>query len=215
MRRVGGRFQRSPESRSTVLAATVLLACLLLVALIARSAKFGGADSAPLEQDLVSATSTDRSVVFDESTGYSPTARPRPVTLTPEPLLVREEQQEEVRPAPAAKLQPEVLSNFVSKPAGPLPPGSPEQINFVQGFERLKPIISVSSYSPISYKATRGIILPAGKSWRLGSAYVALQYLRHTLQSTLPVQIWHTGIGEIDDVTKLYFEVDCLPQTSW
>ena len=223
MRRYGSRLQRSPESRSTAIAASLILACLLLILLIARSSGNTERVTSALEEGL--AISTSVPVASDqitlsmlESQQDSHTDQQSFQSLTQgqqevDPLWPpqQEQQQQIVKAKLAPKLQPEVLSAFVSGPAGPLPPGSPEQANFVNGFERLKPLISVTSYAPQAHTATRGIILPAGKAWRLGSAYVALQYLRHTLGCTLPVQIWHTA-GEIDDISKLYFEVSVAAQ---
>lgn len=88
-------------------------------------------------------------------------------------------------------------------------PTSPEQSAFVQGYKQLKPTLSMASYIPLSHQATQGIILPAGKSLRLGSAYVTLQLLRNHLRCNLPVEIWHVA-GEIDDHTKAVFEVSML-----
>ena len=110
------------------------------------------------------------------------------------------------------KLQPNVLPTFSTVPVPAIEPTSPEQSAFVQGYKQLKPILSTASYIPFSHQATQGIILPAGKSLRLGSAYVTLQLLRNSLQCNLPVEIWHVA-GEIDEHTKAVFEVSmCLDQ---
>ena len=104
------------------------------------------------------------------------------------------------------KLQQNVLSIFstVSLPA--IEPNTPEQTAFVHGYKQLKPMLSATSYLPFTHKATQGIILPAGKALRLGSAYVTLQLLRENLNCSLPVEIWHVA-GEIDEHTKSVFEV--------
>lgn len=104
------------------------------------------------------------------------------------------------------KLQQNVLSTFNTVPMPALEPVNPDQSAFVQGYKQLKPMLSATSYIPLNHKATQGIILPAGKALRLGSAYVALQLLRESLNCTLPVEIWHVA-GEIDDGSKTVFEV--------
>lgn len=104
------------------------------------------------------------------------------------------------------KLQPNVLSTFSTVPVPSIEPTTPEQSAFVQGYKQLKPTISMASYIPFSDQATKGIILPAGKSLRLGSAYVTLQLLRNSLGCNLPVEIWNVA-GEIDEHTKAVFEV--------
>ena len=104
------------------------------------------------------------------------------------------------------KLQPNVLSTFSTVPVPATEPTTPEQSALVQGYKQLKPTLSMASYIPFSDQATQGIILPAGKSLRLGSAYVTLQLLRNSLQCNLPVEIWHVA-GEIDEHTKAVFEV--------
>ena len=206
MRRGGSRVDRSPEARWAAVAASLILACFLVIALVARFS--GNADRLKdvVDQELQELTISQNvparfnqviTSAFDTPLGSQGSQQ------QPQPIV---KNQQQVKPRLAPKLQSAVLSTFTSGPANPLPPNSPEQANFVKACERLKPLISITSYAPMTYKATRGIIIPAGKSWRLGSAYVALQYLRHTLDCTLPVQIWHTA-GEIDDVSKLYFEV--------
>ena len=202
------------------------MACLLAIFLIARSSGSTERVTSVLEEGLAISTSvpgaSDRialSILESQQDAQTHQQSFQPLSqdqqevdlLLPPKQQQQQQQQQTVTPQLAPKLQPEVLSAFVSGPAGPLPPGSPEQADFVSGFERLKPLLSVTSYAPHTHKATRGIILPAGKAWRLGSAYVTLQYLRHTLGCTLPVQIWHTA-GEIDDISKLYFEVSVAAQ---
>ena len=111
------------------------------------------------------------------------------------------------------KLQPNVLSTFSTVPMPAIKPTRPEQSAFVQGYKQLEPTLSAASYIPFSHQATQGIILPAGKSLRLGSAYVTLQLLRNSLQCNLPVEIWHVA-GEIDEHTKAVFEVNMCCQQS-
>lgn len=207
MRRDSSRLQRAFESRSVAPAAALVLVCLLVIALLAR---YSGSVN-----ELVVDLDRDATALSSIPARFAPTnaeLQPDPhARHQPHQLQVKDKSQ--ARPESAPKLQPKVLSAFVSGPAGPLPPGSPEQANFVDGYKRVKPIIAAASYAPQTYTATQGIVMPAGKSWRLGSAYVALQYLRHTLGCTLPVQIWHTA-GEIDEVSRLYFEAcNCDPCT--
>lgn len=104
------------------------------------------------------------------------------------------------------KLQQNVLSTLSTVPLPAIEPNTPEQSAFVHGFKQLKPMLAASSYVPLSHKATQGIILPAGKALRLGSAYVTLQLLRDSLNCSLPVEIWHVA-GEMDEHTKSVFEV--------
>ena len=104
------------------------------------------------------------------------------------------------------KLQPNVLSTFITLPLPATQANSPEQSAFVQGYEQLTPLLSATSYIPLSHTATRGIILPAGRALQLGSAYVTLQLLRERLKCNLPVEIWYVA-GEIDEHTKAVFEV--------
>ena len=206
MRRAGSRVDRSLRTRSTVVAASLILACLVVIALVARFSGNTDRFKNIVDQELQQLTISQS--VPAQSDQVTVSASDTPVGSQGSQHLLQPvaKDQPQVHPKLAPKLQPAVLSTFTSVPANPLPPNSPELANFVNGYERLKPLISVTSYAPMTYKATRGIIIPAGKSWRLGSAYVALQYLRHTLNCTLPVQIWHTA-SEIDEISKLYFEV--------
>ena len=52
-----------------------------------------------------------------------------------------------------------------------------------------------------------GIVIAAGKALRLGNVWVTLRVLRQELHSSLPVEIWHLGKEELDDVTKAHIEV--------
>lgn len=112
------------------------------------------------------------------------------------------------------KLQQNVLSTFSTVPLPAIEPNTPEQSAFVHGYKQLKSMLSATSYVPLSHKATQGIILPAGKALRLGSAYVTLQLLRDSLNCSLPVEVWHVA-GEMDEHTKSVFEVSkCREQMS-
>lgn len=199
------RVDRSPEARWAAVAASFILACILVIALVPRFSgnadRFKDVVDQELQELTISQNVPARSHQVIASAFDTPGSQGS--QQLPQPIV---KDQQQVKPRLALKLQSAVLSTFTSGPANPLPPNSPEQASFVKACERLKPLISITSYAPMTHRATRGIIIPAGKSWRLGSAYVALQYLRHTLNCTLPVQIWHTA-GEIDDVSKLYFEV--------
>lgn len=192
MRREGSKFLRSSHSRLVAPAASLILASLLVIFLVVRGYS-GTTNSTPLQELPLSNSIPSRS---DQSIA----------DVQPDRQISSQLPKQHVTPLLAPKLQPKVLASFVSGPAEPLPPRSPEEASFVDGYQRIRPVITAASYAPQTYKATGGIILPAGKAWRLGSAYVAIQYLRDTLQCTLPVQIWHTA-GEIDDVSKQYFEV--------
>lgn len=203
MRRHPGHLHRQPKVKTSAVAASLILGLLVLIAVATR---FTGSDSSLtylteskgtelyLQSPLLqSSLLQDHSDVFAQASSLlSNAAAVTPVPKQPEPAL-------------APKLQPNVLSSFNVTPVTASLPSNPEQTAFVSGYQQLKPVLSATSYIPLSLHTTRGIILPAGKSLRLGSAYVALQLLRETLQCHLPIEIWHLT-GEIDTHTKAVFE---------
>ena len=202
MRRSGASPSRNLRlSNSAVITAGVALLVLAILAIAAQSAGSTGPRSYPVERDLLSNyeqdTSTPQKSAFVGDTASSLNS------LADHLPLSGNKQYSALSP----KLQPNVLSTFSSSPVPALAADTPEQKAFVQGYQQLEPVLSVTSYIPLSHKPTRGIILPAGKSLRLGSAYVTLQLLRDQLSCDLPVEIWHVT-GEIDDHTKAVFEVN-------
>ena len=199
MRRHPGPSHRQPKSKTQVIAGSLVL-CLLVI--IAAATRFSGSDrlSYPSETEL-----GERFLQTSLLPLGNITASPQPppsVLDTVSTLALPEES----KPASATKLQPNVLSSFTVSPVAASAPGSAEQATLVQAYQQLNPILSVTSYIPLSNEPTRGIIMPAGKSLRLGSAYVAVQLLREQLQCNLPIEIWHVA-GEIDAHTKAVFEV--------
>ena len=204
MRRHPGHLHRQPKAKTSAVVASLILVLLVLIAIAAR---FTGSDSSLtyltesegtelyLQSPLLqSSLLQDHNGVFAQASSLlSNAAAVTPVPKQPEPAL-------------APKLQSNVLSSFNVNPVTASLPSNPEQTAFVRGYQQLKPVLSATSYIPLSLHTTRGIILPAGKSLRLGSAYVALQLLRETLQCDLPIEIWHLT-GEIDTHTKAVFEV--------
>lgn len=199
MRRHPGPSHRQPKSKAPVIAASLIL-CLLVI--IAAAARFSGS-----EDRLTYPSETELGEDFVQTlhpTGNSTVVpQPPPSVLDVASALTL---PEDPKPALAPKLQPNVLSSFTVSPIIASAPSSTEQATLVQAYQQIKSILSVTSYIPLSHEPTRGIIMPAGKSLRLGSAYVAVQLLREQLQCDLPIEIWHVA-GEIDAHTKAVFEV--------
>lgn len=199
MRRHPGPSHRHSKSKASVIAASLILALLIVIAVAARFSGSQGRVTYPLESE------------FDESylqtallSEQSHSILPSPPRFVLETTSVPSS-PEKLKPALAPKLQFNVLSSFSVNPITASAPSSPEQVAFVQGYEQLQPILSVTSYIPLNHQPARGIILPAGNSLRLGSAYVAVQLLKEELQCDLPIEIWHIA-GEIDAHTKAVFE---------
>lgn len=172
---------------AVVVAASLILLIILMLALAAHAA-----DS----------TSPSVTSVMQDYEQVAPRSQQNRTNLLDREAQPLAEPQQPLSP----KLQPNVLSTFSTVAMPAIEPTSPEQSAFVQGYKQLKPVLSTTSYIPLSHHPTQGIILPAGKSLRLGSAYVTLQLLRNHLQCQLPVEIWHVA-GEIDDHSKAVFEV--------
>ncbi|DBA91081.1 TPA: hypothetical protein ACH3X1_016046 [Trebouxia sp. C0004] len=197
MRRHPGPSHRQSRSKASFIAASLILALLVVIAIAARFSGSQGRVTYPLDSE------------FDES--YPQTALRSEESITQQsPPSVSEianvqSSPEKPKPVVAPKLQFNVLSSFSVSPITASAPSSPEQVAFVQGYEQLQPILSVTSYIPLNHQPVRGIIMPAGKALRLGSAYVAVQLLREELQCDLPIEIWHIA-GEIDAHTKAVFE---------
>ena len=205
MRRSGGspsRYYRLPKS--AVLAASVVLLLLAVLAIAAQSAGSTGPLSYPLERELLE--NYEQAAITPEKSAFVGDPAYSLLGLATRVPLSGLTQTSALSPS----LQPNVLSTFRSSPVPALAADRPEQTAFVQGYQQLEPVLSATSYIPLSHKPTRGIILPAGKSLRLGSAYVTLQLLRDQLSCDLPVEIWHVP-GEIDDHTKAVFEVNWYP----
>ncbi len=190
MRRHPGPLHRQPNARTSLIAAGLILGIIIVIAVAASSAGTEGRLTYPLDRELTE-NYLQVSPVPQESTSILSQASPSVLDIASS-LLVPAKPKSSLAP----KLQPNVLSSFSSSPVAAIAPSNPEQTAFVQAYQQLKPTLSVTSYIPLSHQATRGIILPAGKSLRLGSAYVALQLLRDTLHCDLPVEIWHVA-GEI------------------
>ena len=192
---VSSRRPRLPVA--VVVAASLILLIIFMSALAARIAGSTSPAVTSVKQDYEQTILRSQD---NETTLRDKAAQPLPGLQQTSPL--------------SPKLQPSVLSTFSTAPVPAIEPTRPEQSAFVQGYKQLKPILSVASYIPFSHQAAQGIILPAGKSLRLGSAYVTLQLLRNSLQCKLPVEIWHVA-GEIDEHTKAVFEVSmCREQCS-
>ncbi len=200
MRRHPGPSHRQSKSKASVVAASLILTVLIVIAVAARFSGSQGRVTYPLESE-VDESYLQTALLSEQSHSILPP--PPPFVLETSSVLPS---PEKLKPVLAPKLQFNVLSSFTVNPVTAVAPSSPEQVAFVQGYEQLRPILSVTSYIPLHHQPARGIILPAGKSFRLGSAYVAVQLLREELQCDLPIEIWHIA-GEIDASTKAVFEV--------
>ncbi len=200
MRRHPSPSHRQSKAKASVVAASLILALLLVIAVAARFSGSQGRVTYPPESEF--GESYRQTAVLSEQS-HSILPSPLPFVLETTSVL---SSPEKPKPVLAPKLQLNVLSSFSVSPITASAPSSPEQAAFAQGYEQLQPILSVTSYIPLNHQPVRGIILPAGKSFRLGSAYVAVQLLREELQCDLPIEIWHIA-GEIDAHTKAVFEV--------
>ena len=200
MRRHPGPSHRQPKSKASVIAASFILALLVVIAVAARFSGSQDRVTYPLESEF-GESYLQTALLSEESHSVFP--QPPPSVSETTSVL---SSPEKPKPIIAPKLQVNVLSSFSVSPSTASAPSSPEQVAFVQGYEQLRPILSVTSYIPLNHQPVRGIIMPAGKSLRLGSAYVAVQLLREELQCDLPIEIWHIA-GEIDAHTKAVFEV--------
>ena len=202
MRRHPGPSHRQSKAKASVVAASLILGLLIVIAVAARFSGSQGRVTYPPESEF-GKSYLQTALLSDQSHSILPL--PPPFVLETTSVL---SSPEKLKTVLAPKLQLNVLSSFSVSPITASAPSSPEQVAFVQGYEQLRPILSVTSYIPLNHQPVRGIILPAGKSFRLGSAYVAVQLLREELQCDLPIEIWHTS-GEIDAHTKAVFEVKC------
>lgn len=202
MRRHPGPSHRQSKSKASVIAASLILALLIVIAVAARFSGSQGRVTYPLKSEF-DESYLQTALLSEQSHSILPA--PAPFVLETTSVL---SSPEKLKPVLAPKLQFSVLSSFSVNPTMAAAPSSPEQVAFVQGYEQLRPILSVTSYIPLNHQPARGIIMPAGKSLRLGSAYVAVQLLREELQCDLPIEIWHIA-GEIDAHTKAVFEVKC------
>ena len=194
--------RQSSFSKSAVISGSILLLLLLIFALATRLTRSSGPLTYPVEAELFQEYQQASSTPHQQRNSTSLDVAASVLDLADRLPLTSLQQA----PALSPKLQPNVLSTFTSYPAPAAVSDNADLTAFVQGYQQLEPVLSVTSFIPLSLKPSRGIILPAGKVLRLGSAYVTLQLLRDKLNCKLPVEIWHVP-GEIDEHTKTVFEV--------